>query len=302
MKTIIENLVFSGGGVKGISFGGALKKLVQLESQGNLTLQLKDIMGVSIGSIVGLLFLIGYTPQEIEQCIVDLEIKHLKNVQLHNMMHYGLDTGARILTWIKDMLKQKDIDPSITMLSLFEKTGVNFRVVATNLDKRCQVIFDKYTYPEIQVLQAIRMSISIPFVFTKTRFNDEVYVDGCVLDNYPLHFYNDCLEKTLGFCITSFDETGYDKVGVSIDTFEEYIHSVLKCFLTRNEKQYFDDTYRKHTVFIYVKSISGINFDINLDTKISLLREGYLAVQDFFDEKNGVSNESGPNVHDSSSS
>ena len=38
----------------------------------------------------------------------------------------------------------------------------------------------------MDVLLAIRMSFSIPFVFTPVKYNNNFYVDGSVLNDFPI--------------------------------------------------------------------------------------------------------------------
>ena len=40
----------------------------------------------------------------------------------------------------------------------------------------------------MKVLTAIRITISIPFIFTSVTHNDSIYVDGFVTDNYPIQY------------------------------------------------------------------------------------------------------------------
>ena len=46
------------------------------------------------------------------------------------------------------------------------------------------------TYPELKVISAICMSSSFPLVFTPIFYQDKCFVDGGLINNYPL---NNCL-------------------------------------------------------------------------------------------------------------
>ena len=62
-------LVFSGGGIKGIALLGVLKALIELDF-----IQYFDTFsGVSIGALMMLLYLIGYTPDELLKIIINLD-------------------------------------------------------------------------------------------------------------------------------------------------------------------------------------------------------------------------------------
>jgi NTE family protein len=47
--------------------------------------------------------------------------------------------------------------------------------------------------PDMSVIKAIRISISMPFVFIAPKIGSKLYVDGGVVENYPLNAYGDKL-------------------------------------------------------------------------------------------------------------
>ena len=64
----IKNLVLSGGGIKGALTIGALK---ELEKNGWLK-NIENVLGTSIGSFLGLLWIIGYTGDEMNKIFCDI--------------------------------------------------------------------------------------------------------------------------------------------------------------------------------------------------------------------------------------
>lgn len=70
----IENLVFEGGGVRGLVYLGALNVL----EENNLLNDVKRVAGSSVGGIVSMLLAVGYTPTEIEELMkIELDFKKL---------------------------------------------------------------------------------------------------------------------------------------------------------------------------------------------------------------------------------
>jgi len=101
MKKIVNTLILSGGGVKGISYIGALKYLDELKTKEEYSITIQEIMGVSVGSIVGLLYILGYTYDEFVDEIVSKNLSDLKQLRIKNFLQrYGFDSGTRILNWI----------------------------------------------------------------------------------------------------------------------------------------------------------------------------------------------------------
>lgn len=282
-KKLLNHIVISGGGVKGISFCGAFRMIKELQDSGEISLDLKSICGVSVGSILGLMYTIGYSHIDMENVILQTNLDSLKHVRIYNMFsNYGLDSGEELLNWVSSLIVSKGYSVGVTFLELYNKTSINFRVVATNLNKHTQVIFDKDSYPDFQVLLAVRMSFSIPFVFGRVKYKGETFVDGALINNFPIDIYRNNLETTLGLCIVTDDDSDYDLLDNKLDSFEDYVNNVLKCFITQREKLGLIPVYKKHTVCIYVNTITGIDFNLSNKTKINLLRDGYIAVKNFF--------------------
>mgnify|MGYP000176543927 FL=1 len=165
MKKIVNTLILSGGGVKGISYIGALKYLDELKTKEEYSITIQEIMGVSVGSIVGLLYILGYTYDEFVDEIVSKNLSDLKQLRIKNFLQrYGFDSGTRILNWIETLIIRKGYSKDITFSDIYTNFGVNFRVVATNLNKYTTKVFDKNSTPTLKITRAIRMSIGIPLV------------------------------------------------------------------------------------------------------------------------------------------
>lgn len=69
----IENLVFEGGGVKGLVYAGALKRM----QEANLHENVKRVAGSSAGAIVSALLAAGYSPAEIEAKMKSIDFRAL---------------------------------------------------------------------------------------------------------------------------------------------------------------------------------------------------------------------------------
>ena len=256
----IKHLILSGGGVRGIAVCGVLKhlhpKLQNLES----------ILGVSVGSIIGFVYAIGYTPEEIEEIVLKKKFSSLINISLLSLLgKYGLDDGEKILNWLKEYARKKDISDDITFIELYKKTGINFRVGVTNLTESQQEILDCRSWPNLSVYKAIKMSFSIPFVFSSVKFNNCVYVDGAITDNYPIEVYNDMMSETIGIQLVS------RKKRCETDTFLSFVSSVMKCLKVQLEDKILDN----RTLCIPAGEVTSMSFDITKDQKIAMIKEAY---------------------------
>ncbi|MEM7367433.1 MAG: patatin-like phospholipase family protein [Bacteroidota bacterium] len=220
---IFENLVFEGGGVKGIAYAGAI---IQME-ECNAIKHVQRVAGTSAGAITASLLSVGYEGKEIDHLIRHTNFKSFEDGcnPFRIFSKYGLYNGNAFLKWIKSKIAVKTNDPDITfkeLNALYEANKHNpkgnpykeLRVFATDLEEETIREFSHRTTPEVKIAEAVRASMSIPLFFRAWRFpdgkpDDHLYVDGGVVYNYPLTTFdppppndgevNQPNEQTLGF-------------------------------------------------------------------------------------------------------
>jgi NTE family protein len=186
-------LALSGGGARGLAHIGVLKVLDEAG------IPVDVVAGTSIGSIVGALYSIGYSPAEIERIVLgadwndllsdrlergELPMKNRKKedrylfsfpvVKGRPRLPAGLVSGQKIynlfvrLAW--PVLEVKD----------FRTFPRPFACVAVDLASGSVVVLDHGYLPD-----ALRASMSIPSIFTPVRLGGRVLVDGGLLRNLP---------------------------------------------------------------------------------------------------------------------
>ena len=186
-------LVLSGGGAKGFAYVGMLRVFQEVG------LEIDYIGGTSIGSIMGGLYAIGYSPDEIEKMvkeqdwnallldeiprkyvayeekeflegsIISLPFKKRK-IGLKQSMYQGQQVN---------LLLNKFFSPAWHITD-FGKLQTPFLCVGTNLFNGDAEILKHGYLP-----MAVRASMSIPGYFSPTYYNGYYLVDGGIVDNYP---------------------------------------------------------------------------------------------------------------------
>jgi predicted acylesterase/phospholipase RssA len=201
---MIKKLIISGGSIKTISVIGCLK---YLENE-KLLSSIDTFIGTSAGSVLCFFLSIGYTIDEIIHFVKD----HLLGSNLYsltldevldlNMLSsFGMDSGTNVAQLFEDALFLKIHKKEITFLELAKMTGKNLVVCVANITKSISEYFSVDTYPNTNVITALRMSISLPIIFTPIVYNDCYYVDGGIYESFPVSYINtfrDHLKDTLG--------------------------------------------------------------------------------------------------------
>lgn len=281
---MIDTLVISGGGVKGIVFIGALKYLEELKGTAiDIKVDIKRIYAVSVGSIIGFLYAIGYTSEEMENEIFRLDTNSLKSIRLKTFIkNYGLDSGKKIMKWLESLVEKKGYDKNITFKQLLKLRGVDLNIGSTNLNKYKAVYFNNEISPNLRIVRAIRMSIGIPLIFSSVKYKGEVYVDGGVINSYPIKNV-DKLENVLGLKILLNNELN-ESVNEKIDTIGDYLYHVFYCYMLQKETLSME--YSDYTVFINPgEMIHFVKFDLSDTDKRKLIECGYRETKMYF-EKN----------------
>jgi predicted acylesterase/phospholipase RssA len=224
------SVVLSGGGVNGLVYCGVLKAYQELKY--DMIYNVTQVIGISIGTIFGLLWIINYSHQELQEHLTDLQFDDFNEFNFELLFtKYGLNTGNHIINQVEDLMNTKGVSNKITLQELQIKFNVDFTVVLTNLNKHCLEIISYKQYPKIRVLDAIRMAISIPLLFTAKRFNNDIYVDAALISNYPLEFISKYTDnKTVfGINITSVSES------TDIIDIGSYIKCIIKCMRNKSD-------------------------------------------------------------------
>jgi NTE family protein len=284
MKTI-NTLVLSGGGIRCISYIGIFKKLDEFKVSEDVSIDIKTICAVSAGTLFSLLYILGYTSTEMRDEILNLKLQNMKDIKFINFISkYGLDSGVNLIMALEGLIIKKGFDKKITFLELYNKSGIDFQVMATNLNKYCFTKFNYVNTPDTIVTDAIRMSISIPIVFTVNKYNNDIHVDGGLIDNFPIKLFDKSLESVLGIKLVSHGELSSHIVNEKIDDIESFIYHTLSCYMVQKEKHTtMTEKYQDHTIFIHTENITQtVNFSLSIGDKKRLIDIGYKAADNYF--------------------
>lgn len=283
------NLVLSGGGLKGLSFCGVFKAL----QEANFHTSVKNVCTVSIGSMMGLLFVLQYTSSEIYDMIITKDFSTLIQLRVSNLFSkFGCDKGSKIVQWLHDVLSQKGLHPNITFKQLYEINNILFTVCATNLNTFSPVFFNAHLFPDMPVVKAIRMSISIPVLFTPIKFKGHYYIDGSVSNNFPINFFNDDIDNTLAVKIVSSGEL--EESNYEINSFSTFLFKCISCMIVNKDKYAIADQNNERTIFVRAEAIEKYFLDFNLSAhaKNDIIKTGYKDAQTFFTKAQNAQSQS----------
>jgi predicted acylesterase/phospholipase RssA len=223
----IKHLVIASGGPSGVTMYGALRLLNQ-EGVWNIA-DIKSMYGSSVGSFISLLLALNYDWKTMDDFLLGgnagaaaaasasssssatinavtasfaeatnkaasyaFETKNKIDtiVKLYNQT--GIYGMKEFTESIRPALEGKDFTVNVTMQEFFEKTGIELHFIVTELNKFVTVDFSHKTHPNQSVIEACYMSCCYPFIFTPIYRDDHVYLDGGIINDYPV---NECIRE-----------------------------------------------------------------------------------------------------------
>ena len=264
---IKTTLVLSGGGIKGFAHIGALKAL----NENNILSNINTIAGSSVGALIGFLYNIGFSIDEITEFVMEFDFSKLQLVDPFSFLtKYGLNDGEKFIIVIENMMKEKQIDKNITFKELYAKTHITLIITASCINNKEIYYLSHKTFPSMKLVTALRMSISIPIYLVPVIYENKMFVDGGCMDNYPIHLFKDNLNCTIGIYIK--DTNQYVN---TISNAEEFFINLFGCLSEGNVTNSIKG-FEPYTIKINVQNISMIKFNITSKIKKDIFDSGYI--------------------------
>lgn len=326
------NLVFEGGGALGIAYLGVLHYL----DQNGLLQNVRRAAGTSAGAITACITSFNLPFEETKRLADTLDFKKIPEKDINSdlnkiplpilnelekifpdfdcvyrlIKNYGWYSSEYFYKWI-----QKQIEAQFdTTKKLPPYTFADFKnpyihkknrafhdlyVIGTNLSYRSSNVFSYETTPNMEVAEAVRISMSIPLFFEAIRMHKDaivgypspsIFCDGGVLWNYPISIFDSPYFNKNNILGINYETLGarflyeikYHEINNIIDFIKNLYLSQLNI-----QKDTFNNNPEnvQRSIQISTGDISSINFGISPgDTTYNFLYgQGYKATKIYFD-------------------
>lgn len=172
----MNELFIGGGGFDGFTFLGALEYIHKKK-----LLDLKRFYGCSIGSLLGLMYISGKTPTEILDYLLSLDHEEIGKIDVRNI---SISNSIFDNVILDSLIKGIDFPDETTLGDVYSKTGIHVNIFVTNVNLNKYENLNDIENPEINLSEAIKASMSIPFLFPPVTINNHTYIDGCCKNLY----------------------------------------------------------------------------------------------------------------------
>ncbi len=214
-----RNLVFKGGGIRGMAYTGVLEELYEYD----VLTKIERVAGTSAGAITACLVSFRLSKDDLFSIVETLDYSKVPQSSdavtetkilgrfLRNMNElagdlnctdrllkkYGWYSSGYFYSWIQEVIAGQCEGNGKATFAEFKSRGFrDLYICAVNASKNRPEMFSFENTPDVAVADAVRMSISIPLFFEALQFDGkqfgkgDYYVDGGMYDNYPVKYFD----------------------------------------------------------------------------------------------------------------
>lgn len=273
-----DTLILAGNSTNAVVTLGALQYLYD----NGLVSNIKNYVGVSSGAILSTLLLIGYQPLElltylcVEKIFKKMIQFNISNMLLMRKPLMNFDPIEKILEVL--IIEKVGYVPTMkTVEDIFHKKII-FTAYNLTDDKEEYITSDEYS--NTSITNGIRMSSTFPLIFEPFKYNDKLYLDGGLFNNFPLEYGESVSETKCIGIITNNPQKKYCEEMSNIDY-------ILKLFNIYKDSVTYDKMARssKSDVVQLKFDNNFFKFDINNNEIIEMFDNGYTLCKDIMESK-----------------
>jgi NTE family protein len=271
----ITNIVFSGASTKIFLFIGFLKYIKELDD--TVLDNIKNYAGSSSGSLICCGLVLGFSVEEIEELLIRLDFSKFKDINSDGILtffdNYGLDNCSHFEKLFRIMIKKKVDNENITFSELYNITKKKLVISASNLNKKQTTYFSYENTPDIKVIDAVIASISIPILYIPKKIDDDLYLDGCITNHFPINIFKNSKKETIGAIVLS------NQKRTELNNFLDIISSIVFCGFENQSKEILREY---ENVIVLDNDIDSLDFNMTKEIKIKTINDGYEQTYNYF--------------------
>lgn len=149
--------------------------------------ELQSISGASAGALVGFMYLLAKGDiQKMLEYSLNAPVKDVMKPNIKVLLKsYGLVSTKKVRAVFADTVRHFVQKDDMTFAELYAHWPVKLHVAACCIDLHTTHYFSVDTSPTMSVIDAVCMSVSIPFLFQSSRYGPWRYIDGGTLEAIP---------------------------------------------------------------------------------------------------------------------
>lgn len=219
----------------------------------------QEISGSSAGAILALFLAVGMSVDEILDTSLSLDIPNFVKIRLGSFFNkFGFVDMGPIRKKLVDICGG---DPT------FNELETRIHISAFCLNTTETVYFSRDTHPNMKIIDAVCMSMAVPFIFACGKYEDRMYVDGGTKEEFPLTPFLDKKPHEVT-CVRIKMNKIYRE---TIDNPKQFVDVIVRSALSNRE------TFQSpiEVIEVNVGDTDVFNFSMEYEEKIRLFNMGY---------------------------
>jgi NTE family protein len=308
------NLVFEGGGIRGIAYTGALQVL----NDNKILPDIRRVAGTSAGAIAALTVALGYAPEEVEKVIYDTKIQKFNDGKFFFIggisrinQKYGWYRGEAFTKWLEEIIKAKTGHADITFQQFHDRGFRDLYVTGTSLNHQKLMVFSYENYPDMKIKDAVRISMSIPLYFEAVCIDTtghvldirkatgyyDIMVDGGFTGNFPIFIFDSVTHfngvpqrmpnaATIGLRLDTEEQINFDQdqkglAPMNVEKFKDYMSAFYNYIIENLNRSTLTAEDWKRTVSISTGGIGPKIRKLSPREKEILISNGQTGMKNF---------------------
>ena len=187
---MIKHIVIESGGYKGLYVLGALDELNK--SNYYDIENIKTIYGTSIGSYVGVLLCLKMKWCDLLEYFINRPWHKAQKFPLITSMFSdkGLLDSSLFYISLKNLFLSQDLTLDLTFQELYNHSNIELHMFTVEVQEFKLIDLSYKTHPNMKIIEGIYKSCAIPYVFKPCWEDNHYYIDGGVINDYPVE---DCI-------------------------------------------------------------------------------------------------------------
>jgi NTE family protein len=297
--------VFSGGGIKGLAFAGAL----QAAAEAGYT-DWVDVAGTSAGAITAMALAVGYDAKGLHE-LFSFDFSKIDDRGgpfglgvVVNYFHHGVTRGQALTRWIESILDDAPVKKDGRAPARFGDLDGRLRVIGADIVHSRMVVFpddvghyvDESGTPfvpgEFPIATAVRISAGYPGFFPPIALRDAVtgkdgaLVDGGVTSGFPVFLFDKPSPTRATWAFRLYDGSPPERPPYHpisgllwpVDLISDVIDTAINTLDDFELK-----TFGNRVIAVPTGTVSALDFSLSEAQKKELYDLGYAAAKAFFD-------------------
>ena len=222
---------------------------------------LDTITGSSAGAVIGFFLSLGWHPDRITEAMLSVDPKIHYNTSIRMLVtKWGLSSMDSCRAYFEKLAGQ---NPT------FKDIEIDLYITAYCLTTGKTVYFSKYTHPDMNVLDAVIMSCSIPLLLKPIKYKDDLYVDGGFAELIPLQTILGRKDDECLVIKAVSDKTIHIKNPKNILDFLKLLTHSIVCFMKEHPV-----VHSYQLVNLELTGFNAVDFNMSYEDKLQMIMYG----------------------------